>query len=97
MSFAPYTNDRRGELPPVMGAFRHAETGCHFEFAGRDDADRETFAPEAPFRVFVGMGETRAARVLKTVAWVVVDEAADGSPVYERWPLRQFRPYALAE
>jgi hypothetical protein len=32
----------------------------------------------------------------KTVAYVVIDEAADGSPVVEKWKLRGHRVFATA-
>jgi len=31
----------------------------------------------------------RFGRILKTVAYVAIDEAADGSPVLEKWQIRQ--------
>lgn len=35
----------------------------------------------------------RAMRLLKTVAYVAIDEAADGSPVWEKWLIRDLREY----
>jgi hypothetical protein len=32
--------------------------------------------------------ERRAVKLLKTVAYVAIDEAADGSPVLEKWLIR---------
>jgi hypothetical protein len=37
----------------------------------------------------------RACRLLKTVAYVFVDEAADGSPVVEKWLIRNCSQYTL--
>ena len=51
-------------------------------------------AENYPHRVWVGgygvggMSGWRYARVLKTVAHVVVDESDDGSPVVEKWELK---------
>ena len=47
-------------------------------------------------KVWVGpMGEEyRWARVLKTVVYIVVDEAADGTPVVDKWSVNQHRSYA---
>ena len=36
---------------------------------------------------------TRYAQVLKTVAYVVVDEDAEGNAVIERWEIKQHRVY----
>ena len=72
----------------LRGEFKHTETRKWFQFFDSDRADLlgwENF----PHEIFVGPdGDTRMARVLKTVAYVIVDEAADGSPVVEKWPLR---------
>ncbi len=35
----------------------------------------------------------RAVRLLKTVAYVAVDESADGSPVWQKWLIRDLREY----
>lgn len=35
----------------------------------------------------------RAVRLLKTVAYVAIDEAADGSAVWEKWLIRDLREY----
>lgn len=97
MAFAPYYNDNRGDRAAVQGAFRLPETNKNFEFIERNACDLPTFAPDFPHRVFVGAAgtDTRCARVLKTVAYVVVDEAADGSPVVEKWAIANFRKYDL--
>jgi hypothetical protein len=35
----------------------------------------------------------RAVRLLKTVAYVAIDEAADGSAVWEKWLIRDLREW----
>lgn len=104
MAYAPHTNDqvqqqlRAGmsptELPLILGQFRYAGTANFFEYAERRHPD-DTFAPDMPHVIFVGIGgrETRLAKVLKTVAYVVTDEAADGSPVIETWHIASHRQY----
>lgn len=104
MAYAPHTNDqvlaqlRAGAtptaLPLIVGQFRNAETGVTFEFAERRWSD-DDFAPDMSHVVYVGDGsvETRLAKVLKTVAFVVVDEDADGQPVIERWEIKAHRAY----
>lgn len=104
MAFAPHiNNDVRHQLrmgltptpaPMILGSFSKGNAGV-YEYAERR-WHSDTFAPDFPHIVYVGNGETRLAKVLKTVAYVVVDEAADGSPVIEKWPLRSHRPYNTA-
>jgi len=72
----------------LKGEFRHRETrkDFHYRMAG----ERPMAFVEYPHEIFVGPDDqTRYARVLATVAYVVVDEAADGSPVVEKWPTRR--------
>lgn len=91
MAFAPYTNDRRtiGIDSKVLGQFREKEFDHSFEFAENDG----WFVDEYPHKIFVGNGETRIGLVKKTVAYVVVDEGDDGSPVVEKWSIKNFRGY----
>ena len=82
-------------MPPIgtnwddlRGEFKHRET--FRTFAYRDAGERPYAFVDYPHEVFVGPdADTRYARVLKTVAYVVVDEAADGRPVVEKWPVRE--------
>jgi len=75
--------------PMILGQFREAEFGHTFEYAERrwpcDDIE-----PALPHVVYVGHGETRLAKVLKTVAFVLVDEGQ-----IERWQIRAHRAYAM--
>lgn len=93
MSFAPYTNDRlpRGELP-VLGGIRNKH--ALFEYAERPACER--FAPGYPHVLFMSDGTRRCAKVLKTVAHVIVDEDGMGEPVIEVWKLRQHHKYILS-
>lgn len=98
MAFAPHTNtDVRhahamgNSLPLILGSFKEAEVGNFFEYAVRPN-DGVDFAEDCPHIIYTG-GQTRYAKVLKTVAWVAVDEAEDGSPIFERWDIRQHRQY----
>lgn len=78
----------------IAGCFRHAETGKDFEY--RKSAGNHCGMPH---EVFVGPGEgydmIRYAKVLKTVAYVVVDEDDYGAPVIEKWPVKSI--WARAE
>ena len=104
MAYAPHNNDHvlyqlqcgqmPSELPLILGQFREAEYVATFEFAERRWTDDE-FAPDMPHVIYVGEGsvEPRLAKVLKTVAFVVVDEDADGQPVIEKWSIKNQRDY----
>lgn len=82
-------------MPLVLGCFTEADEGHQFEYAVR--LNERSFAPadfaaDCPHIVF--MNESyRFAKVLKTVAWICVDEDEDGQPVYEKWHLKQHRNY----
>jgi hypothetical protein len=104
MAFASHANDqvlaelRAGIVPTkhplVFGQFRH--NGYTFEYAERRDF-ADDFAPDMPHMIYVGpLGETRLAKVMKTVAWVVVDEDDKGQPVYAQWKLSSHRIYDTA-
>lgn len=107
MAFAPHTNDRRtiGEDPIVLGQFREADHGHTFEYADRATGGEDYLIPdpqwgvkEFPHLLYVGPnGQTRYARVLKTVAYVVVDEGDRGVPVTEKWSLRGHKEYDVAD
>lgn len=99
MAYAPHSNDsvriahrHGGEKPPLLlGNFIEADRHNAFEYAVRPDNGID-FAPDCPHIVYVGDG-FRYAKVLKTVAWVAVDEQPDGSPVFEKWHLHRHRYY----
>lgn len=104
MAYAPHTNTDVhyqlihgivGKLPIVFGQFRLKDEVLEntFEYAERRHPD-DNFAPEFPHIVYVGPNgeETRLAKVLKTVAYVVVDED-DLGPVIEKWQIKQHKIY----
>jgi len=98
MAFAPYANNARGiNAPAILGGFTERDHGNLFEYTsnpGCSFASRSEF----PHRIFVKTdGETRFGRVLKTVAYVVIDETADGLPVVEKWSIKGHREYDVAE
>jgi len=100
MAIASYTNDKvnaHNGLTLILGRFDEREHGKVFEYAIRPDTGND-FAPDCPHIVFVGgLGETRFARVLKTVAWVAVDETDTGEAIYERWNIKQHKEYDTAK
>ena len=96
MAYAPYTNDRRAiDQGPVQGCFDNSETGAVFEYATRAPSNGD-WAADCPHIVFMSDGSPRYATVKKTVAYIVVDEADNGHPVAERWPIKRHRQYAKA-
>ena len=71
-----------------VGQFQEKEFKQHFEYTTAEpDSWGDTFG--FPYSVAVGpLGETRFAKVLKTVAYVVVDEDQNGDPVIEKWQIK---------
>jgi len=107
MSFAPHSNTEvrndvamtgsvNPDRPLILGEFRNTETLALFEFALRADTADFAFAPGFPHLVFVGNGEVRFAKVLKTVAYIVIDEDANGDPVVEKWAIKGHRDFDTA-
>lgn len=80
------------QLPTTAGMFVEADTHNTFEYSV-PCADAPW--PEYPHRVWVSLGTFRWGKILSTVAYVVTDEAADGSPVTERWRLTKRRLYLV--
>ena len=82
------SNDNMIEYSNVDGCFVEKEYKKRFEYTSAilSDWDKEH---GFNYRVFVGpLCETRPANILKTVAYVCVDEDANGDPVVEKWRIR---------
>lgn len=94
MAFAPYGNfNRKLNDPVVLGQFSHTETKVRFEYGSRVSINSEEPSYlEYPNVVFLIDGNTRFAKIKKTVAYVVIDEDENGW-VIEKWPLRQHKKY----
>lgn len=76
------------ELEKIDGAFIERDHKKTFEYSAHilSEWDREH---GFDYRVFTGpLGETRPARILKTVAYVCIDEDFSGNPVVEKWYIR---------
>jgi hypothetical protein len=87
MSFAPFkTTDK------ILGAFTEKEFDNMFEFS--EDTKHEPIWHDFPVKVWVAADQFRWAKVLKTVAHVVIDEDAEGKPVTEKWSIKNYRAYA---
>ena len=65
---------------PFVCSFRENEHGRYFEVF---QASPNPF--NMPHIIDVNHGQTRFGRVLKTVAYVVVDEGPDMTPITEKW------------
>lgn len=74
----------------ILGRFTEKELGNVFEYT----QNTQTPFSEYPFVVWCGPGpEGRYAKILKTVVYIVTDEAADGSPVVEKWFIKNHKRY----
>ena len=75
----------------LVGQFREKDYGRWFEYKRNDSPSY----PEAPHLIFVGPeGDMlRFAKVMKTVAYVAVDEDENGL-VYEKWSIKSHKEYA---
>ena len=72
-----------------QGQFRNAETDALFEFSAARE-DEQVFGPDFPSKLWVKDG-FRFCRVVKTRAYVVVDEDEAGERVVETWVTKQLR------
>ncbi len=69
---------------PVSGCFREKEFKKEFEFIDRVDEWGAKIG--ATHTVYTGcFSEERYAKVLKTVAYICVDEDENCQPVWEKW------------
>ena len=93
MAYAPYYNTPGMTAPPIVGYFEVPGLSGGFEYSERPRDDRGGVWPAYPLRIFTLDGD-RAALIKKTVAYVVIDEAPDGAPVVEKWPIHHHRIYA---
>lgn len=96
MAFAPLST----YFPPVgngtiLGQFREKEYGAVFEyskatekcpFSGYEDYNTVVWFEHGPQRF-------RWAKVMNTVAYIIVDEKYNGEPITEKWMLKNHRKY----
>lgn len=103
MAYANHTNDMvnpNNDLLPILGSFVESTFNNTFEFAQRDRDHTNGFASieEYPHVIYVMSfkdQQTRYANVKKTIAYVVVDEDAEGNPVVRKWNIKKYRKYAV--
>jgi hypothetical protein len=80
-----------------IGVFVERDTGNYFEFSINEDHMAADEMGGFTHKVWVGdtIGSPyRYAVVMKTVAYIAVDEDEDG-PVVEKWYLKSNKEYAL--
>ena len=94
MAFAP------SSVYPIRegGSFVEKDHGNLFEY-DLVPADHAASVSGYPHRVWVSENPVndsgwRYALVKKTVAYIVVDEAEDGSPVVKKWSIKAHRIYS---
>ena len=73
----------------ILGCFTESEVGNVFEYFKAES----TPFPGYDFKVCVGNGESRYAKVLETVVYIVIDEDADGQAVESKWYIKKHRHY----
>lgn len=96
MGYAPHTNTdvqtqlRHGHkaLPILLGQFVEREFGHTFEYSERQWPE-DKYHPELQHVVYVGDGQMRLARVLKTVAYVLTNDDE-----LQRWRIKSHKAYA---
>jgi hypothetical protein len=75
----------------VIGRFTEKDEGNFFEYGVNTTGWCEDLYPHV---VYVGyLGETRIARVLKTRAFIVIDEDAGGCPVEQMWNIKNLKEF----
>ncbi len=89
MARAPLSEYHAGR---ILGQFRHAKTDVTFEYSM---ARVRPFGAEYCYAVWMVDGSFRYAKVLRTVAYVVLAEGNGGTPITERWELRGHREYTV--
>jgi len=82
----------------AMGSFTEREFGKHFEFRLSDGTSprQGTYGLDHGFQHEIAMcdGSVRFANVKKTVAYVVVNEGEDGSPIVEKWQIKDYHVWS---
>lgn len=84
-------NYRQANGGQLTGAFQERSYGIYFSYSQNSDThwlDQKQY----PHKISTSDG-FRYARVLKTVAYIVVDEDEHGKPVVEKWEITKHRKY----
>jgi hypothetical protein len=78
------------ETIPVGGQFQEKEFKRYFEY--RPTQNPWALANGLNYEIAVGpdrIPQVRFAKILKTVAYVAVDEDAEGKPVLQKWDIKK--------
>lgn len=72
----------------IHGNFKERDVGNRFYY--RETKDEWALKHGLKFEIdFANTEERRFARILKTVAYIAVDENAEGKPVLAKWHITQ--------
>ena len=93
MSYAPSSVYFDSGDGTIIGRFNEVDVDNMFEFS--ENTDDMTGAWDFPHKIWVGDGY-RYGKVLKTRAYIAVDEDAMGQPIVEKWDIKQHRVYPRA-
>jgi hypothetical protein len=77
----------------IRGGFYEKDHGNFFEYSDAEAAEDPSPWPKYNMKVWLNQGKWRYAKVVKTRAYVVVDEAEDGTPIVEKWILKKNGEY----
>jgi hypothetical protein len=77
-----------------IGEFTEVEYGNHFTYRKIHPMHTWAINQGCTHEVEVADGSIRFAIVKKTVAYVVVDEAPDGTAVFDKWQIKRHVIYA---
>lgn len=69
------------------GSFKEKEFGKYFEF--RPTSNPWAMSQGLEFEIALTNGEIRFAKILKTVAYVAIDEDVDGSAILQKWTIKK--------
>jgi len=96
MAFAPSSVYKDVGDGSIVGRFVEKDCGNLFEFSENNDG----IFPEFPYKVWVANpidgleSGYRYAKVLKTVAYLAVDEDEYGNVVVDKWNIKAYTKYA---
>lgn len=95
MAFAPNSEVGTGR---ILGSFRETDLNQFFEYGMPAEGEHvwEKIKGLYPHKIWIGgHGCFRWGKVLKTVAYIVVDEGIGGEPIVERWAIKGHRTYHI--
>jgi hypothetical protein len=86
---------KQKDYSSLLGSFVEKEVrGFHEYSANTDDMSGESVFTRSFPHVLHTLDGVRYARILKTVAYIAVDEDAYGMPVVEKWYITSHKKYS---